>query len=93
MSFDRVEVRVKRDELTREVYSFWYHNGVLWLDSYLIEQRKDKKARRYTTVSYYHRLYQRKNNIRVDDVPLPEEVKQMAIESFIRGIEVRKWPI
>lgn len=86
-----MEIVKQIDELTQEVWNFWFNNGNLYLDRYFLKKREDKKKRVYRNIKTYDRIFSRNNNIEEDEVPLPEEIKQEALRLFTSNIKVLKW--
>lgn len=78
------EVQVKKE------WRFWLYNFVLFLDSYT-EFKKEKGKRKFVVEKNYDRIYTRGSKIKLEDVPLPEDVKKEAIEKFSALLTVQKW--
>ncbi len=84
-----IVIEKKIDDLTREVYIFYYHHDkrTIILDSYSLENRETKRHKFRTK-----KIYSRKghgSNLKESEVVLPEEIKQQALEKFISRITVR----
>jgi hypothetical protein len=79
------------DELTKERFSFWVNGNILILDSYNLFLRENKTKRKYNSIKCYDRLYTRNSTITLEQVPLTEEIKNEALQEYIKTLKVMTW--
>jgi len=94
---DHIRVYYNEKDLSREIYIFWYSRNILWLDRYVIEERKTKRHK-WNVVQYYDRLSARRfvsNWVELEDVPWTEDIRELAINTFVSAFitetKVKKW--
>jgi hypothetical protein len=79
------------DKLSQEVYSFWYYRGILWLDDYKKQSRLTTRHK-YQTIDNYNRIMKRRESTLTQiEVPLTPQIEKLAVEKFIKGLEVKLW--
>jgi len=78
------------DELNRNVWSFYFMNHTLFLDSYS-KERRESKRHKFKAIKKYERLFHRGRAIEEAEVPMPDWVKEEAIKQFTEAITVKKW--
>jgi hypothetical protein len=86
----RVTLDIDTGELTKEVYTFYLLDNVLWLDSYTKFEKATKKSG-YKSKGFYDRLRQRESSILESEVPLTYEIKLEAMDEFISRLSVKTW--
>jgi len=93
---ERFRIELEREKLNREVWEFWYCEGKLYVESYSVESRKTARhgweiRRQYNRLSkpggYYGSIVQ----IPHKAVPLTGGIRNMALDTFIKGITVQMW--
>lgn len=88
-----IEVIRQKDNLNREVWEFrlfgqWFSgDNVLILERYKQQERPSTRHRNWRMVTYYERLG-RGSYLKVFEVPLPDDVKQEALENFVKTLKV-----
>lgn len=78
-----------KDGLLIERWKFYLSGTNLILNTYFKGERKTKRHS-YQPLHSYNRIMSRDSTIKVDDIPLPEDVKQEAIDIIISKLEVKK---
>lgn len=93
LKFMNIQFVKQYTDLNKAVYSFWYNEGVLILDSYYVQAKDNKKQRNYRTVRYYERLNASRqlNRINEEDVPLTSEIRNEALLEFHKQLTVKTW--
>ena len=89
MRYDRVTV-TQEHGLTREVYTFWFddYKNQLVLDEYRKEY-KETPRHKWKNGNVWSRLNHRgSNNMKRESIFVPEDIKQMALNEFIRRITI-----
>lgn len=87
-----IELKKQIDELTIEEYTFYFmDNGMLFLNTYRLAQKENKRQRSYRTLKKYDRISSRESTITEDDVPFSPELKQEAIDTLTSQIKCLKW--
>ncbi len=89
-----IQIEKQIDDLTIERFRFTtLSNGeaILYLDSYFLLQKENKRMRNYKVLKRYERLSGRDSTITEDEIPLTAGIKAEAIEEFISKIKVLKW--
>jgi len=79
------------DELTKEQFRFWTNGNLIILDSYYFLRRENKRKRNYEAVKRYERLTSRNRNISIEEVPFTEQIKQEALQEYIKTLKVMTW--
>lgn len=85
-------VRIYRENgLQREEFVFWFRDREmqLVLDEYHL-QTKETPRHKWRTQHSYNRLQSRYAYMKREDVPLTEDIKQMAYHEFITMITVEE---
>ncbi len=81
--------------LRRTVWTFWFYQGNLVLDSYAVHVRSSKRKRTWEIERIYSRLSlcRMPGTVAVaeENVPLTDEIKQEALELFKAPIKVVRW--
>jgi len=86
-----MKIEINIDDLNQEVYSFWENGRILVLDSYVLLNRENKRNKKWKIVKLYSRLSDRRSNIIESEVPFTEEIRQMALEEFIKTLTIQTW--
>ena len=86
----RITIEIETGILTKDTYSFYLMDNVLWLDSYT-KFEKSTTGRKYKQVGFYDRLRQRDSSILESEVPLTDEIKLEAMDEFISRLSVKTW--
>jgi len=86
-----MEIKIEINELTREIYRFYYMDNTIYLSEYYLMQKESKNKRTYKTILRYDRIMNRSNNIEESDIVLTDELKKQALEIFVSNIKVKKW--
>lgn len=86
-----VNFREDISDLYYKEWSFYFMEGILYLDSYGEFSRESKRRKIWAKVKWYHRLHKRDSNLLAEDVELPDYVKYAAYNQFIQTISVKKW--
>lgn len=90
-----IEVIRQKDDLNREVWEFLVFqrnvgsNVLVMLNRYTEEYRKTKRHKWICDMMYY-RMDRRVSFLKVDQVWLPDDVRQEALEKFIETVKVVK---
>ena len=84
-----ITIQQAQEELTMEEWVFSSDNARLMLFCYTL-QTKQSKRHKFITSELYHRTYPNKSTLKVEDVPLPEDIKRQALEAFVAKISVVK---
>lgn len=90
-----IEVIRQKDELNREVWQFVFFERYIGSDpriklrTYTIE-KKQTRRHKWTISSLYDIYNRRKSVLEPKDVPLPDDVRQEALEAFIKTVKVIK---
>ena len=84
-----ITIQQSQDELTMEEWVFSSDDAQLMLFCYTL-QIKQSKRHKFITSELYHRTYPNKSTLKVEDVPLPEDIKQRALDAFVARISVVK---
>jgi hypothetical protein len=90
-----IKVIRQKDDLNREVWEFRelqkYINSPITviLNLYSIEERFTKRHK-WVSTRAYDRHDQRRSFLQVSEVPLPDDVRQEALEEFIETVRVVK---
>lgn len=79
------------DELTKEEFNFWENGNTLIFDSYYLFSRENTRKRTWNKVKMWERLTGRSTNMLFEYVPLTEEVKQEALQEYIKTLKVMTW--
>lgn len=89
---DQCSVDIKIDELSYVRWTFWFTTNILYLDSYIIFVRESTRHK-YRAVNGYQRLFARNTvfKMNVEDVPLTDDIKKQALDTFMSQIKVMKW--
>lgn len=87
----RVEVKKQRSTTSIEVWEFVLIRNTLYLDRYYTAVKDSTRHRKYHKKLIYNRLDKRGNNIEVQVIPLSEEIKQEALELYLKKVECKKW--
>jgi len=87
----RIIVEKRKDELTLETWEFYFLDGILYLDKYLLCKRESKSKRKYETLKKYDRLRERDSTIEESQVPLTDEIKNEAFNQFVSKIKILRW--
>ena len=87
--FIRIEVQRKNQTL-HQTWEFTVIDHSLYLDKYRLDEVIPPK-RKGENIDYYNRLSDRDSNLHLDNVPLPEDVKEEALKQYISKITVKKW--
>ena len=92
---ERIEVNIESPEgLEIHSFRFWMNGFDLILDEYVYQTRETRRHK-YLTVKFYDRL---KNNrrlsssivINIDEVPFPNIIQKMAIDTVVSQLKVYK---
>lgn len=86
-----ITITIPVNELSYKEYRFYFNNGVLYLDDYILAVKPTKRHRNYEYKEFYSRLGHRKSNMQESEVLLTDEIKKMAIDKFCSGITCKKW--
>lgn len=90
----RIDLEYQIDNLSKRQYIFWFDESrsALWVDEYNIIKR-DSQRHKYKIVEQYKRISHRAdlNNIKMEDIPLDEEIKQAALNELISRVKVDFW--
>lgn len=84
-----ITIQKAQDELTVEEWIFRLHGSILVLYYYTL-QKKATKRHKFRIAELHSRTYPCDNTLKVENVPLPEDVKQRALEAFVAQISVVK---
>lgn len=84
-----ITIQQAQDELTIEEWVFRLNDENLVLHSYTL-QKKESKRHKFKTAETYHRTYSYDNTLKIDAVPLPEDVKKRVLGEFVARISVVK---
>lgn len=84
-----ITIQQAQDQLTIEEWAFRLNDENLVLHRYTL-QTKQSKRHKFITSELYHRTYPNKSTLKVEDVPLPEDIKRQALEAFVAKISVVK---
>jgi hypothetical protein len=79
------------DKLNYREWTFYIDGHNFWLDNYYEYTKENPRKRNFTTVKKYERLSGRNSNLKLDEVELPEWVKEEVVKQFVDKIEVKKW--
>jgi hypothetical protein len=85
-----MEIIRKIDDLNREVYKFYWFDRNIILDSYRKEYKESTRHKKWNVIDKYERLSGRYSNMSEEDVSLPIDVIQEAIDLGKAQVKVRK---
>jgi len=77
-----------------ESWKFTIIDETLFLDGYTKEKKpikKDENSDLLKSKSIYDRLFTQNSNITEEETPLPEDVKEEALNEYIKKLSVKKW--
>lgn len=80
-------IEQQRTKLERYIWEFYFNefSKHLVLRSYYFQERETPRHK-WTSTIKYDGSDKRHNNIDIKDVPLPEEIKQQAVDEFTKDI-------
>lgn len=84
-------IEIKIDDLNKEVYRFWENGTTLILDSYHLLTRESKRKQKWEFKKVYERLSGRNSTINENNVPLTTEVRDLALDEYIKTLSVKTW--
>ena len=91
MFHENIQVsRVSENFLGCVLWEFWLDGTTLWLDRYDEMTRKTKRHK-FKSLITYKRTDQRYNTMAIEDIVIPEDVKQEATYRVIEKLTVKKW--
>jgi hypothetical protein len=73
-------------------WTFTFIDETLYLNIYRCDEVMPPK-RKGRNLIRYNRLADRDSNVTLENVPLPEDVKEEALKTFMSKISVKKWDI
>jgi len=85
----RIEKQI--NELEKEVWSFTVINNNIFLNGYDYMTKESKRHRKYSSVKKYDRIMKRVCSIQESEVPFTDEIRQQAINEYIKTINCLKW--
>lgn len=88
---DRVEVTQQTDPLRKQEWHFLYLDHALVLTAWVRLERKTTRHRNYEALESYNVYAQNKSDRNDEEVPLPDWVKEKAVEKFLESMKVGKW--
>ncbi len=85
----------KTSDNIKEEFGFWFDDRrkTLYLDVYRL-LRRETSRHKFQTVKQYSRLDSRTppyNWIKLDEVPLTDDIKKLALEKFVSEVKVDMW--
>jgi hypothetical protein len=94
-----VKIIKESSPLEQEEWSFYFHtdsvNNVLYLDTYDVMVRESTRKRiwnKKSSATSYRRLSgDRWCQMKESDVPLTQEIKDIALEQFVKTLRVDVW--
>jgi len=84
-----MEIEIIIDDLNKKVYQF-YQDGMRFRLNYYSEKHRQTKRHGWKSIKYYDRLRQRDCTIKVDEIPLTDELIQIVKERAINSVQVTK---
>ena len=89
MSNRCVEVANGIDDLHRHEYRFWFDDSRLRLilDAY-IEVERETKRHGWQDMRAWRLRWNRGTNINREDIVIPDEIRQLALEEFVKRITI-----
>ena len=94
-NYEKMEIEIKINDLQKEVYTFYISNTCIFLNTYSLLIRENKRKRTYRKLKGYDRLNKRESNMEEDDVILTDEFKNYVLDYYIKEIiskmSVKKW--
>lgn len=90
-----ISIEKQIDNCKKEIFTFWFYDmrGILYLDTYSIQQRETPRHK-YHTIKQYARLDHQRNPmkwIKLEDVPFTKEIKKLALDKFVSELKVDVW--
>lgn len=87
----RPEIIVDNSDLSRIVYTFWFNDGVIYLDKMLIQERVSKRHKFVTdNMKSYSRIDQRSYGIK-EEPEIDIDVQYEAVRQARSQIKFKEW--
>jgi hypothetical protein len=87
-----IEIIRQSDDLNRQVWQFdfmdYYNKPLVVLNYYRLQSRPTKRHN-WRNSEYWERLG-RGSSLKMDEVPLPDDVKQEALQAFMGQVRIVK---
>jgi len=81
---------IKNNGNIRETYGFYQAGSTFFLDKYLLEEKPAGK-RKYQTIKYWDRLFNRYSTIVEEDIPWDDTIINEVYELACKQIKIKKW--
>jgi hypothetical protein len=84
--------RLSEDRLSAKRWWFWYHDSDhnLYLTAFATLERSTRRHD-FRVKDNYRRIDARGTSLSVDDVEIPDDVRDEAIKQFMDSLTVEKW--
>lgn len=85
-------MEIMQDDLHKVEYRMWFNDreNTLYLDAYVVWERKSKRHGWEVKVSY-SRLNSRSSQMSLAEVPFGEDIREMVKKDFMDSITVKVW--
>lgn len=91
----RFQIVRNSSDLQRQTWDFFFYSDrmKIYLVVYKSETRRSARCKKWETQEYYNHYsrYSQGGMLKLEDVPIPEDVRVEAKELFVKGIEVSLW--